>query len=738
MFETTAAIDGVLLNEFNHRVRTLMRHLGRNGAPPDGPESQLRAILQRTFLAEWIQDRYIIAVTGVQGAGKTTLIQQLYDLPDDGLLAPNTGRGERLPILVMEADIPTPVASAWSVKPAQDGGGLIVEPELTRERFQFLAKGDDEKVLMLELQVPLRHFKAPNMGFMLLPGFERRSSRNQFWQALVSDVLALADTCVYVTDPTLWADGLNKVEVEEAFRSTFKEAKPILVVARSDHRDPELENQLRERMAHDLGIEDPGRVISTGVAPDGAKPWVEALIGALEQHRADSRGLRTAQLRMFHKVLSDDLHMALVGCDGLVGKLAADADKDHYGIKKVLEVYDRSARGLKDAVAKQLFDDLQGHAKTQADLLKKQTILDRGKWDTFTNFLSGKSLKDNLKADEAMAKAWAGGEGVSPRACLAHALTEVAQKRLFLFPGTGIPALHSGDFDQPQKALGYQVDSELPALGPGEAPYLVEGYGLHQQLKRLLNPPEAGQDPSRGMVFDEPTLGPAVQVLPLLAGELLRLAAFEPAWFGAGTPCSGSDALEQTVLTFQTLHGHKKQLLNGIGGMLGLQGACDSIPELVKGFALMLGRSAAVEEAALGGVAIGSVAIGESVAGGTVAAGTTAAAIASVAGAVAMGAVLAIAVIRVHLGQGIDEAANIDACLEAILNKQMQDYLFRLEELLSLFRERLENSLAARYHQDASLGRNVNLAIALADMKETRRQMMDMFYDLEESLGVVL
>jgi hypothetical protein len=126
------------------------------------------------------------------------------------------------------------------------------------------------------------------------------------------------------------------------------------------------------------------------------------------------------------------------------------------------------------------------------------------------------------------------------------------------------------------------------------------------------------------------------------------------------------------------------------------------------------------------------------VAGGTVAAGTTAAAIASVAGAGAMGAVLAIAVIRVHLGQGIDEAANIDACLEAILNKQMQDYLFRLEELLSLFRERLENSLAARYHQDASLGRNVNLAIALADMKETRRQMMDMFYDLEESLGVVL
>ena len=733
--KTDRSLDTNLLNEFNHRIRNLIRHIGANDDSPEGNtpgiEQRLRSILRRTFLAEWIQDRYIIAVAGIQGAGKTTLIQQLYDLPDDGFLNPNVGQGEKLPVLVTEAQVDAPVGRAWRVNPAGDNCGLEAESGIGIPAFHRFARGLDERVILLELQVPFRHFNTPNMGFMLLPGFEEMNGENAGWQDLTRSVLSLANTCIFVTEPTLLADGRNQKEVEEAFRSTFREVQPILVITGSDTRIPDEEGALRQRVAANLGIQELDRVISTGTDPGSVRPWITPFLEALGKYQSGARSFRAAQLRLFKRILRQDLSEALAGSAILEIKLSTDTDKYRSQNQEVLTVFDQEARLLKDAIARQLHANLGAHAKKQSDLLRI-AIVERGFSDTASRFVFGESLEDQIKFEMDLEGAWLGSGDIGPRACLTHALTKAAQARLMLFPGAGVPDLEYGAYRDARKTLGYSGDTPLPAQAGASETYLQEGFGLGVQVRRLFLPSEQAFDSTTGRAFHEESLRDTVKALPILASEVLRIAAFEPTWFGVvdgnrNHPC----AIEQTSTTFGTLLGHKREILTGIAVMLGVDladGHCDSIPGLLHGFGLLSG----------GGTAMGTASTGAPIVAGGAAAGATAVTAASIAGGLIAAGLLTVAIVRVNYWMEKDEAQRIQVCMEAIVQKQMHEYMALLEEILGAFRDRLENALCARKHLDGKLGRHVNLQIALADMKETSRRMLDSIYDLETSLGIVL
>ena len=59
---------------------------------------------RKLFISEILFEKYIISISGLQGVGKTTLIKQIYSIPDE-LLPENIGRGEQLPILITESDV---------------------------------------------------------------------------------------------------------------------------------------------------------------------------------------------------------------------------------------------------------------------------------------------------------------------------------------------------------------------------------------------------------------------------------------------------------------------------------------------------------------------------------------------------------------------------------------------------------------------------------------------------------
>lgn len=66
----------------------------------DAQKTLFRAIRKLAIAIEF-QNRQIISISGLQGAGKSTMMQTFFGLPD-GVLKVSTGRGEQIPVLISE------------------------------------------------------------------------------------------------------------------------------------------------------------------------------------------------------------------------------------------------------------------------------------------------------------------------------------------------------------------------------------------------------------------------------------------------------------------------------------------------------------------------------------------------------------------------------------------------------------------------------------------------------------
>jgi hypothetical protein len=88
------------------RLRSSLLMLRGSVAERNWPEeAQIVDILRKVLLLESVADTYLVSVAGSQGAGKTTLVREIYDLPFEALEG-NLGQGERMPVIVKESRLP--------------------------------------------------------------------------------------------------------------------------------------------------------------------------------------------------------------------------------------------------------------------------------------------------------------------------------------------------------------------------------------------------------------------------------------------------------------------------------------------------------------------------------------------------------------------------------------------------------------------------------------------------------
>lgn len=122
-------------------------------------------VLRKLRIARELSDRYYIAVTGSQSAGKTRLMRELYNLGKDWLFD-DQGRGERVPVFIIEDDsIDAPYGAVQSVE-----NGEVVEKRLEAKDFRDLTTSWSETScdLLPKLYVPRKFFSGSNVGFVLL------------------------------------------------------------------------------------------------------------------------------------------------------------------------------------------------------------------------------------------------------------------------------------------------------------------------------------------------------------------------------------------------------------------------------------------------------------------------------------------------------------------------------------------------------------------------------------------
>jgi hypothetical protein len=229
-----------------------------------------------------LTDRYVIAVTGIQGVGKTTLLKKLYNIEDDVLLT-NQGRGEQIPILFTEKK--TEERKAYMYRIYRRNHSLVIEKDqIGRTEVNSLSSNYNPTTdLFIELEVPEAVFDCDNKHFLLLPGIE---SKNSYMYNLTWSALRTAANCVIVMFSNAYAKVDNRNLIDK-LNSDFKNSNPVFVLSMADQITDQNES-FRKTVIHDLKITDNDRVIITGTSVELMEQWPYKFKKTLQKYSAST------------------------------------------------------------------------------------------------------------------------------------------------------------------------------------------------------------------------------------------------------------------------------------------------------------------------------------------------------------------------------------------------------------------------------------------------------------------
>ena len=243
-----------------------------------------------------LHDHMVVAIAGDQGAGKTMLVRLLYDL-DNTWLKDNPGRGEYLPTLVVEdprIDKPQGYLYRWTddTDPAEPRG-----EQVKPDAFHAATRAWTGEVLELPvLRVPVRYFGgAQHCGFLLLPGYEKRTAKNGAWQDFMRLALVAASACVLVTNAGLLAQQQDAIR-SDLQKNQLQGVEPAIVITGTEAMVPDRQEELRRAAAERFEV--PSDCVLCAGTGDQAyvERWRQELLGVLGGRGGIGQTARERQL----------------------------------------------------------------------------------------------------------------------------------------------------------------------------------------------------------------------------------------------------------------------------------------------------------------------------------------------------------------------------------------------------------------------------------------------------------
>ena len=663
---------------------------------------ELHEALRACQMTSLIYGHTVTAVAGSQGAGKTTLIRELYGL-DDSWLAGNEGQGERVPVMVLEDEAvtaPQGFLYRWTDEVGTEGmRGTPVSPAAFGNATR--AWGGNTLELPV-LRVPVRHGGGrSNVGFMLLPGYEEINDRNESWQAFMRLALVAASACVLVTDGSLLAQHNDTILVDLK-EQQLAGVEPVVAIAKTEKMAEERRAELRTTAAARFGVPEE-RTICTGSG--NAAEWEAPLLAAVGRHGGVGAETRARQLQDLEKLgrvvgivvnearravrtsadLSDDGEMLLDVLKELEDAVSATRSRYESGLSKALS---DAAKAAGEAARSDYIAAETGWSNAGRQMAE---------WASLASHRSEQRGADRLRA--AILEA-GGGAAFAPRH--AELLADLAKDSLFLALAPPVPANealveHANDLSAESLAtLGMLVTARPPET---TALNLMQAQSLRREIRQL----------------------PAIAAGYLSAVQTVVAASPTPEEV-SGLP----DLLKAGSDTINSMNGLTKGLIKAAAAVLVIDaadGEIDSIPGLVNGIASAIGFAGAASSGAAAGTAAAGTAAGTAAAGtataGT-AAGTVAATVATGAGIAVGAAVVAYAGIEVlsrHQARGADQAR---AAAIAAIRDQKTRHLAAFDEMMGWLKERVSERLRIMLRLDEMLGHRLRAQLAISDLANTR------------------
>lgn len=705
--------------------------------------SELRDVTRRLVIAEVLADTTIIAIGGSQGAGKTTLMMSMYGLEGHGAdwLNPNEGRGERLPVLILEEESCTSPRGALRELGHLDESKQrfgVVERRVEVGEFQKAICNAETNVVLPVLYVPRTYFRQSDLAFLLLPGYEREDRDNVAWQQLMRQALVGASGCILVTDETRLAGQRETEILRDMLAKDLPGAKPLVVISKTEGLVAQAErlSELRQRAGEVFQIpagEIDRRVHCTGSSdPIYQDQWLPKLRQALNDMAMGSMGSRQVQLSRLHDVLEKRL--------GRVLSLAGNRARLHFGrgagedggasevVTRVLEAFDEAKSDLEEKFKVAMTSMVAAQSKAAWSSLESKLIKE---YEGFTPKVKG-LLDTTSEKHQRLAR---DTESTWPKPnevleSFAKATADLTHKKL------GAPTAQQGL----ASSGAFQRLSYVGHDGMVMAWERPTDKDMHN-LQVLLGRPERGPSAKQ----DQPTLATkelesTVRLLPALALEYARMASLMPVLAGvdpqsmSALPAADINAAVQSVKKqFDQATDISKSILRGIAMVMavdvGGDGQIDTLPALIS--ALTGGANAGATTAAAGTAA------------GT--ASGTATTTASAAGVSVAGAVVGVIAVAYLAHSALQEVRRHDAqvrsvaqqMLASIADHHLVHFMSHFRQLMSEMRQHLQQRLRSRYRLDEQLMTQDRLAKALADVAGGQRELLEQLALTGRSLSVM-
>lgn len=282
---------------------------------------QIMHALRKIVIANEVADRYIIAVTGLQGVGKTTLMKNYYNL-DDSIMNIAIGRGERLPVFLTEDNaVDKPILYVYGFEKQKNQEYVIKAREVSSQEFVEASKSEDEekKIIYLEIKIPMQHKNARKYSFMLLPGYEPKNGKKDYWNTLIEFSVNCSDTAIYVSSQSAIANQQN--EDFKNMISAISSNRCIYAISFSDTVSDN-NKEAKQTLMNIANIKEAeaDRVICTGVyeSEEQNSEWKKQLNTAINKYSADMFDVGQNGGDYLRSVINDEIKPVLNSIEKII------------------------------------------------------------------------------------------------------------------------------------------------------------------------------------------------------------------------------------------------------------------------------------------------------------------------------------------------------------------------------------------------------------------------------------
>jgi len=681
----------ILLGDFNRRLLDLLNSIDYVG--DSKLEKRLKELYRESFIMQLLSDKYVIAIAGMQGAGKSSLMRHYYGLSDEDLPA-NQGRGEMLPVLITETDIPEKRYFVHELD-STSSKFEVRKKSITKEEFKVISGQISQHALLLEIEVSQKILLSDDRHFLLLPGFQ---TDDDYFKELTWSALRAASTCVVVFFENGYANSANH-ELIDVLSRDFKSAKPIYALTMAD-QSKDGNQQLYNRVIKDLQIDNTeiDRVLITSIQEPLSNSWPADFSSAIRKYAANDRSFLRVQLVNLMDLLnrlSEHLEQISGANDT---NLTKNELKEYQNVQTVYKVFKSEVAEYRKELDTQLRQEFEPVKARVSDFINNK-IGDKGLFTRikeywFTNPVKVKQEMRNL-ITTAFAK-----EDFNLDQYFVFCLNKVQNRRMILI-APDVFTLPENESDNKQ--------------------YLLYGdTSLHSLEKRKLFSDDVKNDlliisnPTLRSTFSE-KLEYSIRLLPSLTFELLRIAKITPQVFAKGQEDLFKADLDDHDL-IKEYQKTKREVAIMLAALLGMDVLPDGQFDLFDIIQMHI-VSAEGAEATSGGAAVTGITVNW----------------------VAVAVLSAVALI--YINSKMNEAARMQSIETARIIEQMVDYavqksLDRFDTAMSDMGNIVKERLRDRYGISRQFGQSQIVYDRINEVREKIREIRGHVNEYRASMGL--